>query len=92
MRAVLLVLALIACSAVAEDRSAVHDFDFLFGDWQVHHLRLKERLVGSTEWIEFDGRQSTRAALGGARLVLQPKASRPLDYVRGERSSRRILT
>ena len=60
MRALLLVLAFVACAAIAEDVSGVHDFDFLFGDWQVHHRRLKERLAGSTEWIEFDGTQSTR--------------------------------
>lgn len=61
--------ALVACSAVAEGLSGVHDFDFLFGDWQVHHRRLKARLAGSTEWIEFDGTQSTRPALGGAGNV-----------------------
>ena len=69
MRALLLVLAFVACAAIAEDVSGVHDFDFLFGDWQVHHRRLKERLAGSTEWIEFDGTQSTRPALGGAGNV-----------------------
>jgi hypothetical protein len=31
------------------------DFDFLIGDWRVHHRRLKERLANSQEWIEFDG-------------------------------------
>ena len=69
MRAALIALALVAYSAVAEERSGGHDFDFLFGDWQVHHQRLKARLAGSTEWIEFDGRQSTRPALGGAGNV-----------------------
>src|SRR4030095_13861502 len=59
------VAALVACAAVAEDLSGVHDFDFLFGDWQVHHRRLKARLAGSIEWIEFDGTQSTRPGPGG---------------------------
>ncbi|PKO16572.1 MAG: DUF1579 domain-containing protein [Chloroflexi bacterium HGW-Chloroflexi-10] len=31
------------------------DFDFLMGKWVVRHRRLKERLNGSTEWVEFDG-------------------------------------
>ena len=33
--------------------SKVTDFDFLEGRWKVHHRRLKERLVGCTEWEEF---------------------------------------
>ena len=35
---------------------AVHDFDFYMGTWQVHHRRLKERLCGSHEWQEFEGK------------------------------------
>ncbi len=33
-----------------EPGSAVHDFDFYWGKWRVHHRRLKERLAGSDEW------------------------------------------
>ena len=70
MRALLFALTLIACTATAaQDVSGVHDFDFLVGDWKVHHRRLKTRLAGSTERIEFDGTQSTRLALGGAGNV-----------------------
>jgi len=32
-----------------------HDFDFLIGDWKAHVRRLPERLVGSTQWVEYDG-------------------------------------
>jgi len=32
-----------------------HDFDFLVGKWRVHHWRLKDRLAGSHEWVEFEG-------------------------------------
>lgn len=32
-----------------------HDFDFLVGSWKVRHRRLKDRLVGSTDWQAFDG-------------------------------------
>jgi len=31
-----------------------HDFDFLFGRWKGRNRRLKERLAGSNEWLEFD--------------------------------------
>jgi len=32
-----------------------HDFDFLIGDWRAHVRRLPERLVGSNNWVEYDG-------------------------------------
>lgn len=31
------------------------DFDFQVGKWRVRHRKLKGRLVGSTEWTEFEG-------------------------------------
>lgn len=31
------------------------DFGFQTGDWRVWHRKLKERLVGADEWIEFEG-------------------------------------
>jgi hypothetical protein len=45
--------------------SAPTDFDFVIGDWNVKHRRLKKRLVDCDEWIEFDGAMSTRKILGG---------------------------
>jgi hypothetical protein len=42
-----------------------HDFDFLFGTWRVEHRRLKERLAGCTEWLEFGGRSTAWPTLGG---------------------------
>lgn len=41
------------------------DFDFAIGDWRVKHRRLKDRLVGSDQWVEFDGQMSTQKILGG---------------------------
>jgi hypothetical protein len=45
--------------------TGLHDFDFLVGRWRVHHRRLKERLAGSHEWIEFDGTSELRTLMGG---------------------------
>jgi hypothetical protein len=45
--------------------SGVHDFDFLAGDWRVHHRRLKERLADSHEWIAFEGTCSMRPLMQG---------------------------
>lgn len=41
------------------------DFDFLLGQWNVSHRRLKGRLVASTEWEHFNGRCSMDSILGG---------------------------
>ena len=49
--------------------SAVHDFDFVHGRWHVRHRRLKERLVGSIEWDEFDGTSHNWPTLDGAGNV-----------------------
>ncbi len=45
--------------------TGLHDFDFLAGQWQVRHRRLKERLAGSQEWIEFDGTCTGFPLMGG---------------------------
>jgi hypothetical protein len=58
-----LMLANGAAAAQADDGR--HDFDFLVGDWKVANRRLKARLVGSTEWIEFPGTCTMRLILGG---------------------------
>ena len=42
-------------SAVDPNRDGAHDFDFLIGDWKAHVRRLPDRLVGSNDWIEYDG-------------------------------------
>jgi len=47
------------------DLSHLHDFDFLRGDWTAHHRKLRTRLVGSTDWVEFDGTVSQRPVMNG---------------------------
>ncbi|MEQ1818527.1 MAG: DUF1579 domain-containing protein [Terricaulis sp.] len=42
-----------------------HDWDWLVGSWNVRHHRLKERLAGSTEWVEFDGTCTMVPTLNG---------------------------
>jgi hypothetical protein len=45
--------------------SGIKDFDFLIGEWSVLHRRLKRRLVGDAEWIEFSGPAVVRKILDG---------------------------
>ena len=47
------------------ENDARNDFDFLIGTWKVHHHMLKDRLKGSTEWLEFEGDTVDRKILNG---------------------------
>jgi hypothetical protein len=46
----------------SNSHSGVHDFDFLVGEWHVHHHRLKP---GSQEWVDFEGTCSNRKLMDG---------------------------
>jgi hypothetical protein len=54
---------LLAETAMPHD--PMRDFDFFVGSWKVRHRQLKERLAGSSDWIEFSGTCTTQATLGG---------------------------
>jgi hypothetical protein len=46
-------------------QSSACDFDFFIGSWRVAHRRLKDRLVGCNEWVEFGGTTVVQKVLGG---------------------------
>jgi len=60
-----------------------HDWDWLLGDWDVFHSRLKDRLVKSTEWQEFKGRSSFWTTLGGMGNVDDDIVELPAGIYRG---------
>jgi hypothetical protein len=49
----------------ASETSSQHDFDYLVGSWNIRNRTLKEPLVGSDEWEEFDATQELRLLLLG---------------------------
>jgi hypothetical protein len=49
----------------ASGTSSKHDFDYLVGNWNIRNRTLKEPLVGSNEWAEFDATQEFRLLLLG---------------------------
>ncbi len=49
--------------------SGASDFDFLHREWKVRHRKLRTRLAGADDWVEFDGTSTTRPILGGAGNV-----------------------
>jgi hypothetical protein len=61
----------------ATPASTRHDFDFLFGDWNVFHRRLNGRLVGASEWTTFEGRSVARPILGGLGNIDENVVSLP---------------
>ena len=54
---------------------AIHNFDFLIGEWSVLNRRLKERLNGCNEWIEFTAEMETKPILNGLGLMDEMKSS-----------------
>jgi hypothetical protein len=48
-----------------EARDGRGDFDFFVGTWRALNRRLRERLKGSNEWEEFEGRNVMHKILGG---------------------------
>ena len=50
-------------ATTAPNLTGLHDFDFLFGDWKVHHHVFK---VALNAWVDFEGTSSTRPIIGGA--------------------------
>jgi|SRR5215469_10224084 len=63
------------------ERDGQHDFDFLVGSWKFHLKRLKQRLVGSTEWVEFDGTTACRKVLDGRGEVEEMNVDNPKNHV-----------
>jgi hypothetical protein len=49
--------------------ASLHAFAFQTGSWRVRHRKLAHRLVGSSEWVEFDGTCRAYELLGGAGNV-----------------------
>jgi hypothetical protein len=47
------------------ESSSATDFDFLHGKWNIHNRKLKSRLTGSGEWLEFEAEQECNPLLFG---------------------------
>lgn len=59
------------------DMNALNDFDFLVGDWIVHHHKLQQRLANCQSWWDFDGTCSFWKILGGLGNVDDNVIDRP---------------
>jgi hypothetical protein len=59
------------------------DWDWLRGSWDVFHSRLKERLVGSAEWQEFNGKSAFWTTMRGLGNVDDNSLQLPAGDYRG---------
>jgi hypothetical protein len=72
-----------AAGVTDADTNGARDFDFLIGDWSVLHRRLKRRLAGDTDWIEFAGPGSVRTILDGLGNIDEYRIDLPGDAYKG---------
>lgn len=79
------VLAQILPNAGTQQQTAPHidDWRWLVGNWDVWHRRLKDRLAGSTEWEEFNGKSACWLTLGGLGTIDDNSLELPDDAYRG---------
>jgi hypothetical protein len=70
----------IAGESPAPARDGSHDFDFLIGNWKAHVRRLPDRLVGSNNWIEYNGISNHKKLLDSnanfEEFNISPKSAR----------------
>src|SRR5215472_17675035 len=52
-------------AAANAERDGQHDFDFELGSWNIHLQKLMHPLIGSKEWVRFDGTSVTRKVWDG---------------------------
>ncbi len=64
-------------------KDPAHDWDWLLGNWDVWHRRLKDRLVGSDEWEEFSGKSAFWLTMGGLGNVDDNSLEIPSGSYRG---------
>jgi hypothetical protein len=60
-----------------------HDFDFEIGTWKIHLSRLKDRLAGSTTWVDFDGTSVTRKVWNGKANLEEFETDSQTGHIEG---------
>ena len=70
-------------SAAPSPRDGSHDFDFEIGTWNIHLKRLKDRLAGSHEWVDFDGTSVTRKVWSGKSQIEEFEADSTDGHIEG---------
>jgi len=66
-----------AAKTASQARDGQHNFDFEIGTWKIHLKRLDHRLVGSTNWVGFDGTSVTRKVWNGRSQIEEFETDSP---------------
>lgn len=66
----------------AEVATDMGDFGFQTGEWRVRHRKLAARLVGSSDWLEFDGTCRAFEVMGGEANVEDQQLDDPAGAYR----------
>lgn len=72
-----------APQAASIQRDGEHDFDPLLGSWKYHLKRRVHTLVGSNEWVEFEGTGDCHKVWDGGSQVDTIKVDGPTGHVKG---------
>jgi hypothetical protein len=67
-------------------RDGSHDFDFIYGKWRMPNHRLKKRLAGSHEWVNFITCDEGSPLPGGIGDIDYWRANYWKDFVGGDSS------
>ena len=70
-------------SAQSTGRNGNHDFDFELGSWNIHLKDLPDRLVGSKNWIQFDGTSTTQKLWNGRAQIEQFETNGTAGHIEG---------
>lgn len=66
-----------------EERDGRNDFDFFNGKWKGVNRRLRERLVGCTEWEVFEGHSVAHSILDGLGHIDEVTLERESGLMKG---------
>ena len=66
-----------------ERRDGQRDFDFEIGTWKTHLSRLVRPLIGSTEWVEYEGTTVVRKVWNGGANLVELEVSGPAGRIQG---------
>ena len=72
-----------APQAASAERDGQHDFDPLLGSWKYHLKRRVHTLVGSNEWVEFEGSGECHRVWDGGAQIDTIEVDGPSGHIEG---------
>jgi len=70
-------------AAIEQSHDGQHDFDFNFGSWRTHILRLQSPLTGSKTWVEMNGTVVVRKVWDGRGQLEEIEADSSTGHFEG---------